>query len=173
MNLPIAKPCLALTLLGVLVGCATTVPESDSTPPELTLHWRVTAPMPWAEGPGPGDDLTILSTPTTTAYFWALASDDEGVREVAIQASGWLRFVGGGMPVSQLLTLSAVNAADSDVGPGDEAFSRLNALLGIDESDWECPEGKVFESATITVRATAENFFGDAVESGEIIVTIE
>lgn len=162
----------AVVALAVVPSCNTTVPSSDSMPPDLTLRYRV-GDAEWASITAGGE---ISAAEGETIYFWALAEDDGGVAEVTLHAEGKVQFGRIDAPATIRLesaSFDAVNEAEPDIAPGDSAWASRMTLLDYVSSDSPPPDGHFFQTARLTITAQAKDFHGNTANSGDVDLTVD
>jgi len=175
------RPARVRTLLTLLVaaavlttvGCATTIPNADSTPPDVRL--TVT---------GLGSAFTLTSTsqdesrtisPGPNVAMLAVAADDGGVKNVGISGSMTVNCSSGDLGQRSFVHFAASNPEpDAGAGPGDEVLDRRITSLEIDTSNLPnyCRGDFTFTGAGGSFRASGENFHGGTAESAVFSLTV-
>lgn len=122
MSSPVHVRSLATVLVAaailVTLGCATTIPSTDSTPPDVRLTVG-----------GLGENFTLTSTSADesrtiaagpTVIMLAVAADDQGVKNLAISGSMTISCSSDDIGQTRFAHYSASNPdPDAEAGPGD------------------------------------------------------
>jgi hypothetical protein len=159
-RIPYALVSVSVLLCGALLtGCSKTitVPASDSTPPEITLHvFGVGEPLDLK--PGDADVSRPAGSDAEIVLIATARDQDGGVKNVRIDGSATVVCTPSGISVHFVNQ----NPEASDVGPGDEAQDSraTNLHIKIAELKEFCPADSAFQSLSAGYRAAAQNFHG-------------
>ncbi len=152
-------------------GSAITIPDSDSTPPAVSL----TVPDPPGEdvvltpgGPGHAASLDLEGR----FFVVAAAKDPEGVKEVQIVGSATVRCMSdAGIGQDQFFSINVTDVDDSE--PGGTGLTRRWIPYSVSPSNFACVDPSEFEvtEVTIELRGRGSNFFGLSDETPEVVFT--
>jgi hypothetical protein len=150
----------ALTVAILATGCATLVPSSDSTPPEVSMAVIGAGPT-FTLTPTSANAVRVVSTGDKVTLF-ASAIDEQGVKDVSISGSMDMHCTKPGRSVRTFVHYRADNPEDPSVGVGDRTVDRRLTRLEIDTGGLLnlCSNGFTLRSASGTFRARGENFHG-------------
>lgn len=156
---------LALGALLVTTGCATTVPASDSTPPDVRLT-VIGAGATFTLTSTSANESRTVSVPDQVSLL-ASAKDPQGVKNVWISGSMTVSCESGDIGQSTIIEYFANNPEDPSVGVGDPAVDQRLTSLALETQHYEdlCHGGFVFKGASGSFRATGENFHGGMTDT--------
>jgi len=167
-------PLLALTLTAATLatGCATTVPASDTTPPDVRLT-VIGAGNTFTLTPTSADaSRTVTAGPKVTLF--AAAIDDQGVKNVEIAGELIVNCQSGDIGQRSFALYRANNPEDPSIGIGDEAVDRRLTTLELDTGSFAnyCRNGFTFTNASGSFAARGENFHGGTNSSAAFTITV-
>lgn len=171
-NLPATLALIILTLATLATGCATTVPASDTTPPDVRLT-VIGAGDTFTLTPTSADaSRTVTAGPTVTLL--AAAIDEQGVKNVTIAGEMRVHCASGDLGQISFVSYLSNNPEDPSVGIGDEAVDRRLTSLELDTGGFAgyCGNGFAFTSASGSFRAHGENFHGGTNHSATFSLTV-
>jgi|GEM_PF-2116098 len=163
---------LTLTLAVLATGCATTVPASDTTPPDVRLT-VIGAGNTFTLTPTSADaSRTVTAGPKVTLF--AAAIDEQGVKNVVIAGEIRVNCASGDLGQASFVSYQANNPEDPSVGIGDEASDRRLTTLELDTGGFAgyCRSGFTFTGASGSFRAHGENFHGGTNDSAAFSLTV-
>jgi len=156
---------VGLLLLLSVGGCQTRIPDSDPTPPRITLY--VTNERGTGEVREITTDETIPIERDDEIGIIAIGTDPQGVREVYLLYNGfrWCE----GVPGAVNLGGGPSYREDPMARAGDVTTdTRLVSLNVRGAIFYSCPPGVTFSSSWVVYGATALNFDGGRVDSPQL-----
>jgi hypothetical protein len=164
---------LALGALLLTTGCATTVPASDTTPPEVALT-VIGAGTTFTLTPTSADASRTVAVPDEVTLL-ASASDDQGVKNVWISGAFTVSCSQGELGQAVSIHYLANNPEDPSVGVGDEAVDqRLTSLeIGTQSLADLCRNGFTFNGASGGFQAGGENFHGGVTTTASLALQVD
>lgn len=163
---------LALGALLVTTGCATTVPASDTTPPDVRLT-VIGAGATFTLTPTSADESRTVSVPDDVTML-ASAKDEQGVKNVWIGGSIRVNCTSGDIGQASFIEYLANNPEDPSVGVGDQAVDQRLTSLKIESQHLVglCHDGFTFTGASGSFRASGENFHGGVTDTAVFSLTV-
>lgn len=163
----------AALLCALATGCATTVPATDNTPPEVRLTVI-----------GAGETFTLTPTsaaasrtvsPPAEVTLLASAKDEQGVKEVSITGAMTVGCTRGDLGQTAFMHYLANNPEDPSVGVGDEAVDQRLTSLVLEAADFAgvCGDGFSFNGASGSFQARGENFHGGVTTSATFSLEVQ
>ena len=151
-------------------GQVVTVPQSDSTPPNVTL----TIPD---QGSGqivlnPTSAPVQIPMGATGFFIVAAAEDPEGIREVGFVGESRVQCRNEKEGIGSIQIATLLGPSDTDnTSPGGQALTRRWLPRFVDDTFLQCGTGWTRVSASMTLRALGKNFFGPPVASAPATFT--
>lgn len=164
---------LALGALLLTTGCATTVPASDTTPPDVRLT-VIGAGATFTLTPTSADESRTVSVPDEVTML-ASAKDEQGVKNVWISGAFTVSCASGDLGQATSIHYIANNPEDSSVGVGDEAVDQRLTSLEIETQSLAdlCREGFTFNGASGGFQAGGENFHGGTTTTATFSLQVD
>ena len=155
----------------LISACATTIPQSDPTPPQVTLNL---VDLETGQVQEITTDTIVTVRATSEFAIVAVGIDEQGVQSVSLHGLGTKNCSNGGAITSQNIEPSAHNIADPGIGVGDTATDRRIASLSVSGSTFgNCPANSILENIVVSYRALATNFHGGMARTSVNLTLVE